>query len=64
MWIGNYLRQILIIRMLEGKLDRKYSEGLKFVTDSLKRYPNSEKATSLFPIVDKPSYSVWVIWIL
>jgi hypothetical protein len=47
-----------LLTIANEKLKRKYADGLKFVSDSLKKYLNFGKEVNLFPIVDKDSFRV------
>lgn len=43
---------------IEGKLSRKYTDGIEYVKSSLKKYLNFGKSGTCFPIVDKSSYRI------
>jgi hypothetical protein len=43
-----------------GKLERKYAEGVKYVEDSLKKHLDYGSGHSLMPIVEEPSYRLYV----
>lgn len=43
-----------------SKLVRKYKDGQKFVTNSLKKHLDYGSKHSLFPIIDEPSYRLFI----
>jgi hypothetical protein len=45
---------------VEGKLNRKYHIAKEYVNDSLKRYLDYGSKTLLFPVVEEPSYRLFV----
>lgn len=45
---------------LNDKLQRKYDEGIKYIETSLKRHLNFGKSVELFPIIEEPSYRIFV----
>ena len=45
---------------LEGKLSRKYIDGVRYVEDSLKKHLDYGSKTSLVPIIEEPSYRLFV----
>lgn len=44
----------------EGKLNRKYIDGIDYVNESLKRHLDYGTDTNISPIVDEPSYRIFV----
>lgn len=45
---------------LEGKLSRKYVDGVKYVEDSLKKHLDYGSKTELVPIIDEPSFRMFI----
>lgn len=45
---------------LEGKLSRKYVDGVKYVENSLKKHLDYGSKTKLIPIIEEPSYRLFV----
>ena len=45
---------------VDGKLNRKYNNAIDYVNSSLKRHLDYGVETDIFPIIDEPSYRIYV----